>query len=227
MRQQIAIRTMPDKKHEILLVDDHPLVRESLASLINQQPDLAVSGEAESVREALDYLATASPDLAIIDLSLKESSGLDLIKAIKATHPQIGMIVLSMHDERHYAERAIRAGARGYVMKRETTKKIVAAIHQVLGGKLGVSEEVAALFAEKFVDNRPRSGTPVEELSDRELEVFRLLGSGLDTRSVATRLKISIKTVQAYCARIKDKLNLANATELLREAIRWNESEGL
>jgi DNA-binding NarL/FixJ family response regulator len=129
-----------------------------------------------------------------------------------------------MHDERHYAERAIRAGARGYVMKRETTKKIIAAIHQVLSGKLGVSEEVAALFAERFVDNKPRTWTPVEELSDRELEVFRLLGQGLDTRTVANRLQISIKTVQAYCARIKDKLNLANATELLREAIRWNET---
>ncbi|HEX3486027.1 MAG TPA: response regulator transcription factor [Micropepsaceae bacterium] len=218
---------MPEKKHQILLVDDHPLVRESLASLINQQPDLAVCGEAESVKQALDYLSKTSPDMAIIDLSLKESSGLDLIKTVKTAYPHIGMIVLSMHDERHYAERAIRAGARGYVMKRETTKKIIAAIHQVMAGKLGVSEEVAALFAEKFVDTRPRSGTPVEELSDRELEVFRLLGTGLDTRSVANRLEISIKTVQAYCARIKDKLNLANATELLREAIRWNESDAL
>jgi DNA-binding NarL/FixJ family response regulator len=218
---------MPDRKHQIFLVDDHPLVREWLASLINQQPDLAVSGEAASVKQALEYLAKSTPDLAIIDLSLSESSGLDLIKTVKTAYPHIGMIVLSMHDERHYAERAIRAGARGYVMKRETTKKIIAAIHQVLAGKLGVSEEVAALFAEKFVDNRPRSGTPVEELSDRELEVFRLLGAGLDTRSVATRLEISIKTVQAYCARIKDKLNLANATELLREAIRWNESDAL
>ena len=146
------------------------------------------------------------------------------MKAMRTAHPDVAVIVLSMHDERHYAERAIRAGARGYVMKRETTKKIIAAIHQVLSGKLGVSEEVAALFAERFVDNKPRTWTPVEELSDRELEVFRLLGQGLDTRTVANRLQISIKTVQAYCARIKDKLNLANATELLREAIRWNES---
>jgi DNA-binding NarL/FixJ family response regulator len=227
MRRSNAIRIMPDRKHQILLVDDHPLVRESLANLINQQPDLAVCGETESVKQTLDYLTKVSPDLAIIDLSLKDSSGLDLIKAMKAAYPRIGMIVLSMHDERHYAERAIRAGARGYVMKRETTKKIITAIHQVLSGKLGVSEEVAALFAEKFLDNHSRTGTPVEELSDRELEVFRLLGEGLDTRSVATRLQISIKTVQAYCARIKDKLNLANATELLREAIRWNESEML
>jgi DNA-binding NarL/FixJ family response regulator len=224
MTIQGAIRTMPEKKSNILLVDDHPLVREWLASLINQQPDLAVCGEAESLQEALDYLGSASPDLAIVDISLKESSGIELIKTMRSLHPAVNIIVLSMHDERHYAERAIRAGARGYVMKRETTKKIVAAIHQVLAGKLGVSEEVAALFAERFVDNKSRSRTPVEELSDRELEVFRLLGQGLDTRSVANRLQISIKTVQAYCARIKDKLNLANATELLREAIRWSES---
>ncbi len=227
MRLESATSTMPEKKHEILLVDDHPLVREWLASLINQQPDLAISGEAESAKEALEYLERKSPDLAIIDLSLRESSGLDLIKTMKVQHPQVGVIVLSMHDERHYAERAIRAGARGYVMKRETTKKIISAIHQVLAGRLGVSEDVAALFAEKFVDNKPSSGSPVEELSDRELEVFRLLGQGLETRAVATRLQISIKTVQAYCARIKDKLKLANATELLREAIRWNENNAV
>jgi DNA-binding NarL/FixJ family response regulator len=215
---------MPDGKFKILLVDDHPLVREWLASLINQQPDLVVCAEADSAPEALGYLNSQAPDLAIIDLSLKESSGLELIKTIRSTHPAVAVIVLSMHDEKHYAERAIRAGARGYVMKRETTKKIIAAIQQVRSGKLGVSDEVAAVFAERFVDSRRRSGTPVEELSDRELEVFRLLGQGLDTRSVANSLHISIKTVQAYCARIKDKLNLANATELLREAVRWSES---
>jgi DNA-binding NarL/FixJ family response regulator len=216
---------MPDRKTKILLVDDHPLVREWLANLINQQPDLSVCGEAETVQEALDFMKTTVPDLAIVDISLRESSGLDLIKSMKAAHPNVAVIVLSMHDERHYAERAIRAGARGYVMKRETTKKIISSIHQVLAGKLGVSEDVAALFAEKFVDSKPRTGTPVEELSDRELEVFRLLGQGLDTRTVATRLQISIKTVQAYCARIKDKLNLANANELLREAVRWSETD--
>ena len=215
---------MPDEKFKILLVDDHPLVREWLGSLINQQPDLVVCGEAESATEALGYLGAVSPDLAIVDLSLKEGSGLELIKTIRAAHPAVAVIVLSMHDEKHYAERAIRAGACGYVMKRETTKKIIAAIRQVRSGKLGVSDEVAALFAERFVGNHPRLRTPVEELSDRELEVFRLLGQGLDTRSVATTLRISIKTVQAYCARIKDKLNLANATELLREAVRWSES---
>jgi DNA-binding NarL/FixJ family response regulator len=215
---------MSEQKCKILLVDDHPLVREWLASLINQQPDLSICGEAESVQQALDYLGAEVPDLAIVDLSLKDSSGLELIKTMKSLYPGVGVIVLSMHDENHYAERAIRAGARGYVTKRETTKKIITAIHQVLAGKLGVSEEVAALFAEKFVDRRARMDSPMAELSDRELEVFRLLGKGLDTRTVASRLQISIKTVQAYCARIKEKLNLANATELLREAVRWTES---
>jgi len=215
---------MREAPYKILLVDDHPLVREWLASLINQQPDLTVCGEAESVQEALNYLAQDRPDLAIVDLSLRERSGLELIKAMKTSFPDVAIIVLSMHDEKHYAERAIRAGARGYVMKRETTKKIISAIQQVRSGQLGVSDEVAALFAKRFLDSESGSGTPVQELSDRELEVFRLLGQGIDTRSVATTLQISIKTVQAYCARIKDKLNLANATELLREAIRWNDS---
>ena len=218
---------MLDEKFRIFLVDDHPLVREWLASLINQQPDLIVCGEAESAGEALGFLGTQSPDLAIVDLSLKESSGLELIKTITSAHPDVAIIVLSMHDEKLYAERAIRAGARGYVMKRETTKKIITAINQVRSGKLGVSEEVASLFAERFVHNRGRSRTPVEELSDRELEVFRLLGQGLDTRSVANTMHISIKTVQAYCARIKDKLKLANATELLREAVRWSDSNAI
>ena len=225
MPPESKTRTMPEEKFKILLVDDHPLVREWLGSLINQQPDLVVCGEAESAAEALRFLGAQSPDLAIVDLSLKEGSGLELIKTIKSNYPYVAVIVLSMHDEKHYAERAIRAGARGYVMKRETTKKIIAAIDQVRTGKLGVSDEVSTLFAERFIDdNRARPRTPVEELSDRELEVFRLLGQGLDTRSVANTLHISIKTVQAYCARIKDKLKLANATELLREAVRWTDS---
>jgi DNA-binding NarL/FixJ family response regulator len=215
---------MREAPYKILLVDDHPLVREWLASLINQQPELMVCGEAESMQEALDFLGKDTPDLAIVDLSLRERSGLELIKAMKASFPRVAVIVLSMHDEKHYAERAIRAGARGYVMKRETTKKIISAIQQVRTGALGVSDEVAGLFAERFADGETRLSTPVQELSDRELEVFRLLGQGMDTRTVATMLHISIKTVQAYCARIKDKLNLANATELLREAIRWNDS---
>ena len=216
---------MNKQKTKIILVDDHPLVREWLTNLIHQQPDLIVCGEAETAPMALQAIAATKPDVAIVDISLKDSSGIELIKNIKASHPRVAVIVLSMHDERLYAERALRAGARGYIMKRETTKKVIAAIHRVLEGKLYVSEKLASLFAEKFVDGHATTAaSPIEQLSDRELEVFQLLGEGYETRHIAESLHVSMKTIQVYCARIKEKLKLANATELLREAIRWNES---
>lgn len=216
---------MNKQKAKIILVDDHPLVREWLTNLIHQQPDLIVCGEAETASMALQAIAVTKPDVAIVDISLKDSSGIELIKNIKASHPRVAVIVLSMHDERLYAERALRAGARGYIMKRETTKKVIAAIRGVLEGKLYVSEKLASLFAEKFVDGRATTvASPIEQLSDRELEVFQLLGEGYETRHIAESLHVSMKTIQVYCARIKEKLKLANATELLREAIRWNES---
>jgi DNA-binding NarL/FixJ family response regulator len=213
-------------KIKILLVDDHPLVREWLTNLIHQQPDLEVCGEAETAPGALDAIARLKPDVAIVDISLKDGSGIELIKNIQAIRSAVLVIVLSMHDERLYAERALRAGARGYIMKRETTKKIISAIRHVLEDKLYVSERLAALFAEKFLDgNALKGGSPVEQLSDRELEVFQLLGQGYETRQVAESLHVSMKTVQVYCARIKEKLKLTTATELLREAIRWHESQ--
>jgi DNA-binding NarL/FixJ family response regulator len=212
------------QKIKIILVDDHPLVREWLTNLIHQQPDLIVCGEAETATIALKLIASTKPDIAIVDISLKDSSGIELIKNIKASYGGVAVIVLSMHDERLYAERALRAGARGYIMKRETTKNVIAAIRRVLEGKLYLSERLASLFAEKFVDGAALTfGSPIEQLSDRELEVFQLLGEGYETRQVAESLHVSMKTVQVYCARIKEKLKLANATELLREAIRWNE----
>jgi DNA-binding NarL/FixJ family response regulator len=210
----------------IFLVDDHPLVREWLTNLLHQQPDLAVCGEAEAAPEALQEIARLKPQVAIVDISLKGASGIELIKNLKAMHPEVAVIVLSMHDEELYAERALRAGARGYIMKRETTKKIVAAIRQVLEGKLYLSERLAAMFAEKFVDGRTSpTGSTLELLSDRELEVFQLLGQGRETRQIADELHLSMKTVQVYYARIKEKLKLASATELLREAVRWQESQ--
>jgi DNA-binding NarL/FixJ family response regulator len=212
-------------KTKIILVDDHPLVREWLTNLIHQQPDLTVCGEAETASAALQVIASTKPDVAIVDISLKGGSGMELIKNIKLLHPNLAVIVLSMHDERLYAERALRAGARGSIMKRETTKKIIAAIRQVLGGKLYLSERLASLFAEKFVDRGATiAQSPIEQLSDRELEVFQMLGEGRETRQIAETMHVSMKTVQVYCARIKEKLKLGNATELLREAIRWNES---
>jgi DNA-binding NarL/FixJ family response regulator len=222
-----AIMTTPaDKqKKRIFLVDDHPLVREWLTNLINQQPDLTVCGETDSAPQALEAIARAKPDVAIVDLSLKDSSGFDLIKNLKLSEAGAAVLVLSMHDEAHYAERALRAGARGYVMKRETTKKVITAIRRVLEGKLYLSESIAEAMTVRLVSGAaPGASFTVEQLSDRELEVFEMLGSGLGTRQIAETLRVSVKTVQAYCARIKEKLNLSSATELLREAIRWNEA---
>jgi DNA-binding NarL/FixJ family response regulator len=214
------------KKHKIFLVDDHPLVREGLASLIHQQPDLVVCGHAGTWAETLTAIIKLEPDLLIVDLQLPGTSGIELIKTIKKLHPNVLMIVLSMHDEKLYAERAVRAGAQGYVMKRETSSRLIAAMYQVLEGKLAISGEAALSFMAKFAGNRAPAGeSPTALLSDRELEVFRMLGEGSDTRKIADTLNISIKTVQAYCARIKDKLTLNNATELLREAVLWNENQ--
>jgi DNA-binding NarL/FixJ family response regulator len=209
----------------IFLVDDHPLVREWLTNLINQQPGLRVCGEAENGQEARERIFDLRPDVAIVDISLKDSSGIELIKDLKRGCPEVAVLVLSMHEEPHYAERALRAGARGYVMKRETTKKVITAINQVLAGKLCVSETVAAAMATQFVEGKTlATNSPVEQLSDRELEVFEMLGQGRTTRQIAETLHLSLKTVQAYCARVKEKLNLTSATELLREAVRWQEN---
>lgn len=214
------------EKSKILLVDDHPLVREWLANLINQQSDMEIRGEAANSAAALELINTAKPDIAIIDISLEGGSGIELIKDIKNLHPGVTVIVLSMHDEMLYAERALRAGARGYIMKREATKKILLGLRAVLSGKLYVSDRVNAMIAEKFVEGRsPANASPIEQLSDRELEVFQLLGRGYGTRQIAEEMNVSFKTVQAYSARIKEKLNLSNATELLREAIRWHEAQ--
>ena len=211
------------QKIKILLVDDHPLVREGLANLIHQQPDMEICGEAGSQPQALQLIGASRPDIAVVDISLENGSGLDLMKSIKAMHPTVAMLALSMHDESLYAERALRAGARGYLMKREAAKKVIQGIRAVLAGQLFVSEKIAAMMAERFVDGRTAVQSPVEILSDRELEVFQLLGRGQSTRQIAEHLNVGFKTVQAYCARIKEKLQLANATELLRSAMQWND----
>jgi DNA-binding NarL/FixJ family response regulator len=217
---------MEKNRKRIFLVDDHPLVREWLTNLINQQPDLVVCGETEAAPQALQAIARLKLDVAIIDISLKDSSGIDLIKNLKEANNSLRILVLSMHDEMHYAERALRAGASGYVMKRETTRKVVEAIRRILEGKLYISEKVSEIMAGRFVSGKKAQGnSAVELLSDRELEVFEMLGQGQGTRQIAEALRVSVKTVQAYCARMKEKLNLNSATELLREAIRWNESK--
>jgi DNA-binding NarL/FixJ family response regulator len=213
-------------KRKVFLVDDHPLVREWLTNLINEQADLAVCGEAESGPEAMDSIQKSKPDVAVIDIALKDSSGIELIKDLKQTCPNVAVLVLSMHEESHYAERALRAGAKGYLMKRDTTKKVVPALRQVLAGKVYISESIAMAMAARLATGRlPDAASPVEQLSDRELEVFELLGQGRGTRQIAESLRVSLKTVQAYCARIKEKLQLGSATELLREAVRWHEKK--
>jgi DNA-binding NarL/FixJ family response regulator len=208
---------------KIFLVDDHPLVRERLAQLIAQESDLTVCGEAESAPAALSQLAGTRADLVIVDLSLQDSAGLELIKSLQRLQPSLPALVLSMHDESLYAERAFRAGARGYINKRESAQKVIEAIRRVLDGKLYVSEKTAEILA-----GRTMRGTierpPIERLSDRELEVFEKLGQGIGTRQISEEFRVSIKTVQAYCARIKEKLDLGSATELLREAVRWHDA---
>jgi DNA-binding NarL/FixJ family response regulator len=216
-----------ENKIKVLLVDDHPLVREGLVNMINQQPDLIVCGEAENEAQALESIGKVRPDVAVIDITLENGSGLELLKSIKACNINVKCLVLSMHDESVYAERALHAGARGYIMKREAGKKVIAGIHAVYAGQLFVSEKIAGVMAEKFVGGKaPSSASPVDLLSDRELQVFELLGRGQGTRQISESLHVGFKTVQAYQARIKEKLQLANATELMRAAIRWNESKG-
>jgi DNA-binding NarL/FixJ family response regulator len=212
-------------RHRIFIVDDHPLVREGLANLINQQPDLLVCGQAEDAAQTLAGIGVSRAELALIDISLKTASGLELVKDLKIHFPAVALIVLSMHDEMLYAERAIRAGARGYVMKRETTKEVLIAIRRVLQGDVYVSERVVNLMARRL--GSPRKGaasSPVEQLSDRELEIFRLLGQGRTTSQIAADLHLSLKTVQAYCARAKEKFGVDSLTELLRAAIRWEDA---
>ena len=223
MKEGVPISSASQKKR-VFLVDDHPLVREWLTNLVNQQPDLEVCGEAETGPQAREGITRCQPDVAIVDISLKDSSGLELIKDLRECCPRVAVLVLTMHEESHYAERVLRAGARGYIMKRETTKKVIGAIRQVLGGGLYIPEPIAASIAAKAVGARPAADwSPTAQLSDRELEVFDMLGEGKGTRAIAEQLNVSVKTVQAYCARIKEKLGLAGATELLREAVRWAE----
>jgi DNA-binding NarL/FixJ family response regulator len=214
----------PNKK-KIFLVDDHPLVREWLSNLIHQQADLTVCSETESAPAALSAITAAKPDLVIVDINLKNSSGIELIKDLKGSLPDLPVLVLSMHDESLYAERVFRAGARGYVNKRETAQKVIEAVRRVLEGKLYVSEKAAEILANKTVRGQPVNRSAIEMLSDRELQVFDRLGQGISTRQIAEDFHVSIKTVQEYCARIKEKLGLNSATELLREAVRWHDAK--
>jgi DNA-binding NarL/FixJ family response regulator len=213
------------RKHGVFIVDDHPLVREGLTNLINQQSDLVVCGEAKDSPEAIAGITKEQPDVAIIDISLANESGLELIKHLVKQFPQLAIVVLSMHDEALYAERALRAGARGYVMKHETSKSVLASIRRVLAGDIYISERIVNRMAVRLsTARRPAATSPVERLSDRELEIFQLLGQGRTPSEIAGDLNLSLKTVQAYCARAKEKFGVTSLTELLRAAIRWDDA---
>ena len=215
----------PPAKRSILIVDDHPVLRRGLASLIGSQPDLAVCGEAGSCQAALKAIRESPPDLAIVDLALAGSDGLDLIKEMKTRHPEIPALVLSMHDEAVYAERSLRAGARGYLSKQQLDETVLVAIRRLLAGETYMSEEVAARLAAKFIaGHAPGNDSPMEALSDRELQVFRLIGQGRSTRRIAESLHLSIKTIESHREHIKRKLNLETAAELAWRATQWVET---
>jgi DNA-binding NarL/FixJ family response regulator len=212
-------------KHSVFIVDDHPLVREGLTNLVNGQNDLIICGEAKDSAEAIEGIAKERPDVAVIDISLTNESGLELIKNLVRQFPQVAVVVLSMHDEALYAERALRAGARGYVMKHETSKNVLASIRRVLAGGVYVSERIVNRMALRLTSSRRAAArSPVERLSDRELEIFQLLGQGRSPSEIAGDLNLSLKTVQAYCARAKEKFGVTSLTELLRAAIQWDDA---
>ncbi|MCX5682235.1 MAG: response regulator transcription factor [Planctomycetota bacterium] len=217
----------PQKPHQpakdkikVLIVDDHPIVREGLAHRINRQPDLVVCAEAASVPEALKAISACVPDLAVVDLSLDGRSGLELIRDIKDRYPKVIVLVLSIHDEPGYAKRSLQAGARGYVMKHEATDNVILAIRRVLGGDIYLSDRLASKLLSAVAAGGAEA-SPVEGLSDREVEVLELIGKGVATREIAERLHVSVKTVEAHRANIKEKLRLEGATELAHYAFQW------
>lgn len=219
---------MTDKpKRKVLLVDDHPLLRRGLSQLISQEPDLIVCGEAEDASTALKLVEELSPNVAVVDISLRDSNGIDLIKDIKIRKPRLCVLVLSMHDEIFYAERVLRAGAKGYITKGDASGKVVEAIRQLLGGRIYLSDRMSSRMLSKMVGERPAATeATVQELSDREFEILGMIGSGLQTREIAAKLHLSVKTIDAHRENIKRKLRLADAPELLKYAIRWAQQQG-
>ena len=213
------------RKFNILLVDDHPVVRHGLTTLINAQADLHVCGEAADPDQALAEVQHLRPDLAVVDLGLGDADGLDLVKALRDRHPDLSVLVCSMHSESAYAERSLRAGARGYVMKQESNGVVLAAIRRVLSGQIHLSERIASQMLLKLVDPVAAGAEPgVQQLSDREFEVFRLIGRGFGPSDIARHLDVSVKTVETHREHIKKKLRLANGRELTRAAMRHAES---
>lgn len=215
-------RTVTQGQVKVFLVDDHPIVRDGLKTLIERRDNFIICGEAEDANGALKGVRESVPDVVITDITLRESDGLELTKDLKVRYPDLPVIVLSIHEESTYCERALRAGAQGYLMKEVASENIMDALHQVLQGELYISDTMSRRFLHKMVGGRTVAiQSPVEMLSDRELEIFRLIGQGFKASQIAERLHLSVKTVETYRARIKEKLDLADASELLQYAIKW------
>ena len=224
-----AIGEPPAPKRQIFLADDHPVTRQGVTVLINQEMDLAVCGEAASAPLAFDLIQKLKPDLAIVDISLKTSSGLELSKNLTALQPALLILVMSMHDEALYAERSLRAGAMGYVMKQDASEKVLTAIRTVLQGDFFISDKIKVKMLHQTVGNRKQEvvASPIETLSDREMEVFQLIGNGFSTREIAGRLNLSVKTIDSYREHLKLKLHVDSGTDLVRYAIQWIKSEAI
>jgi DNA-binding NarL/FixJ family response regulator len=210
------------KKSRVLLVDDHPIVRQGLALLIDREADLAVCGEADGAHSAFHAITTLRPDIVVLDISLNGPDGLDVLKEIRMKTSSLPVLILSMHDESIYAERAMRAGANGYIMKQEATEKVLVAVRRILQGEVYLSDRLTNTMLQQYVrGTSPAKKSPLVNLTDRELEVFRLIGEGHGTRQIADELHLSVKTIESYQAHIKEKLALRNARELVQHAIEW------
>jgi len=215
-----------ERKSRIFVVDDHPIVRQGLALMINAESDLIVCGEAKEVQTALQAIVESKPDILIVDISLNGPDGLELVKHVRALFPELPILVLSMHDEATYAERALRARANGYIMKQEATEKVLVAVRRILSGGIYLSERMANQLLQQHMGGTAATGqSRITELSDRELEVFRLIGDGHGTRQIAEELHLSVKTVETYQAHIKEKLLLRTGRELVQQAIFWKMSQ--
>ena len=214
------------RKSRVLVVDDHPIVRQGLALLINQEADMLVCGEAEEAMGAMHVMASSKPDILIVDISLNGPDGIDLLKNIRNVYPAMPVLILSMHDESVYAERALRAGANGYIMKQEASEKVLLAVRRILNHEVYVSDRVSGKMLQQYVGKTGGvSHSPIEDLTDRELEVYRMIGEGHGTREIAEKLHLSVKTVETYQAHIKEKMSFRSARQLVQHAIQWVISE--
>jgi DNA-binding NarL/FixJ family response regulator len=215
------------RKRSVFIVDDHPLLRQGLALMINREQDLAVCGEAEEAQAAMRAISQCQPDILIVDISLNGPDGLDLLKSIRNSYPGLPVLILSMHDEATYAERALRARANGYIMKQEATEKVLVAVRRILNGEVYLSDRIANKMLQQYIGGASTAlGSRLNALSDRELEVFRSIGEGRSTRQIADELHLSVKTVETYQAHLKEKLALKSGRELIQHAIQWKINEG-